>query len=149
MQKNERKKYLRLIYRQTFGYLGVLLVIALLLGALLGGGIYMVHAVCALGFVMIAWGWFTYLKMTGMRPFGAKSRANKKRVPYIHRRFKDKKPHRPAFRMDSVDFDDDLTASTMVSEEIFTEKQVDTAHAIARALCGLVMVILSFFIPLI
>ena len=41
MQKNESKKYMRLIYRHTFRYLGVTLVIALLLGRLLGGGIYM------------------------------------------------------------------------------------------------------------
>ena len=49
--------------------------------------------------------------------------------------------------MDSADFDDDLTAATMVSEEIFTEKQRDAAHAIARAVCGVLMIILSFFIP--
>ncbi len=149
MQKNERKKYIRLIYRHTFRYMGVMLVIALLLGALLGGGIYMVHAVCALGFVMIAWGWFTYLKLTGMRPFGKNPGKKKARIPYIHRRFKENRPHRPAFRMDSMDFDDDLTAATMVSEEMFTERQVDAAHGIARAVCGVIMVILSFFIPLV
>lgn len=149
MQKNERKKYIRLIYTKAFGYLGVMLVISLLLGTLLGGGIYMVHAVCALGFVMITWGWFTYLKMTGMRPFGKDPKQKKRRIPYMHRRFKEKKMHRPAFRMDSADFDDDLTASTMVSEEIFSEKQVDAARAAARALCGIAMVILSFFIPMI
>ena len=147
MQKNERKKYLRLIYSRTFRYLGSMLVIALLLGALLGGGIYMVHAVCALGFVMICWGWFTYLKMTGMRPFGNFSRKSKK-IPYIHRRFKDKRPSRPSFLMDSEDFDDDLTSATMVSEEIFSQKQIDTARAIARAICGLIMVALSFSIPI-
>ena len=147
MQNIARKKYIRLIYRQTFRYLGVMLVAALLLGALLGGGIYMVHAVCALGFVMIAWGWFTYLKMTGMRPFGRNPGVIKARIPYIHRRDKEKRPHRPAFRMDSTDFDDDLTKDTMVSEDIFTEKQQDAARAVSRAVCGAVMVILSFFIP--
>lgn len=147
MQNNERRKYFRLIYGRTFRYLGTMLVISLLLGALLGGGIYMVHAVCALGFVMICWGWFTYLKMTGMRPFGHFLK-KKIKIPYIHRRFKDKRPSRPSFRMDSEDFDDDLTSATMVSEEIFSEKQVDAARAIARAICGLIMVVLSFFIPI-
>jgi len=149
MQKNERKKYVRLIYGQTFRHLGVMLVISLLLGTLLGGGIFMVHAMCAMGFVMITWGWFTYLKMTGMRPFGRGTDKKKARIPYIHRRFKEKRPHRPSFGMDSVDFDDDLTGATMVSEEMFTEKQADAARAISRAACGVLMVILSFFIPLI
>ena len=148
MQKNERKKYIRLIYRHTFRYLGIMLAIALLLGALLGGGVYMMNAVCALGFVLIAWGWFTYLKMTGMQPFG-RFRKKKARVPYIHRRFKDKKPHRPSFRMDSGDFDDDLTSATMVSEDIFTKKQADAARAISRAISGAIMVVLSFFIPIV
>ena len=146
MQKNERKKYIRLIYSRTFRYLGVMLVIALLLGAMLGGGVYMMHSVCALGFVMICWGWFTYLKMTGMRFFQGRGRARVK-VPYVHRRFKEKRPNRPSFRMDSMDFDDDLTADTIVSDEIFTEKQVQAAQAIARAACGLLMVALSFGIP--
>ena len=73
MQKSERKKYIRLIYSQTFLHLGVTLVISLLLGSLFGGGVYLMNALCSLGFVMICWGWFTYLKMTGMNPFFGKS----------------------------------------------------------------------------
>jgi len=149
MQQNERKKYIRLIYKSAFRYLGVMLVLSLIVGALLGGGAYMVNALCAFGFVMICWGWFTYLKMTGMRPFGRNPNKKKAKVPYFHKRFKDKKPYRPAFRMDSEDFDDDLTSATAAAEEEFTEKQVDRARAIARAACGVIMVIVSFFIPLI
>ncbi len=144
----DKKRYFRLIYQRTFRYLGAALVIALLTGALLGGGIYMVSALCAAGFVMICWGWFTYLKMTGMRPFGRSSGKEKPKVPYLHRRFKESKPYRPSFRMDSADFDDDLTCATMVSEEDFTKKQQDAAAAIARAVCGVLLVILSFFIPI-
>ena len=148
MQQDERKKYTRLIYKSTFRYLGVLLVISLLIGTLLGGGIYMVHALCAFGFVMICWGWFTYLKMTGMRPFGRNPNKKKAKVPYFHKKEKGQKPHRPSFRMDSKDFDDDLTSATVAAEEEFTEKQADKARAIARAACGIIMVIISFFIPL-
>ena len=148
MERQERKKYIRLIYMRTFRYLGIMLVVSLLLGALLGGGVYMVYAVCAMGFVMICWGWFTYLKMTGMRPFGRAPGRKKAKIPYIHRRFKEKRGHRPAFRMDSGDFDDDLASATLVSEEIFTKKQVDAARAIARAVCGAILVAVSFFIPL-
>ena len=148
MQKNERKKYIRLIYSRTFRYLGTMLVIALLLGAMLGGGVYMMHSMCALGSVMICWGWFTYLKLTGMSFFKSREKARTK-VPYVHRRFKEKRPNRPSFRMDSMDFDDDLTADTVVSDEIFTEKQAQAAQAIARAVCGLIMFALSFGIPVI
>ena len=148
MERQERKKYIRLIYMRTFRYLGIMLVVSLLLGALLGGGIYMVYAVCAMGFVMIGWGWFTYLKMTGMRPFGRNPNKKKAKIPYIHRRFKEKRGHRPSFRMDSDDFDDDLASATVVSEENFTKKQVDAARAIARAASGVILVIASFLIPL-
>lgn len=143
----DTKRYIRLIYQRTFRYLGAALVIALLTGALLGGGIYSVSALCAAGFVMIAWGWFTYLKMTGMWVFG-RSLKKKPQTPWMHRRLKEQKPHRPSFRMDSADFDDDLTAATMASEEDFTPRQQHAARAIARAVCGMLLVILSFFIPM-
>ena len=144
----DKKRYVRLIYRSAFRYLGAALVIALLLGTLLGGGIYTVSAVCAAGFVMICWGWFTYLKITGMHFFRRSRGHESPKVPYLHRRFKEKKPHRPSFRMDSEDFDDDLTSATVVSEELFTKKQQDAAAALARAGCGVLLVALSFFIPI-
>lgn len=148
MERQERKQYMRLIYMRSFRYLGIMLVVSLLLGALLGGGIFMVYSLCAMGFVMICWGWFTHLKMTGMRPFGRNPNRKKAKIPYVHRRFKEKRGHRPSFRMDSDDFDDDLASATVVSEENFTKKQVDTARAIARAVCGAILVILSVCIPM-
>lgn len=144
MDKRDRQQYIRLIYGRTFSYLGIMCVIALLVGALLGGGVFMVNAMCAFGFVMLCWGWFTYLKMTGMRPFRLRTREKKAKIPYILRRFKEKKWHKPSFRMESEDFDDDLTSSTVAKEENFTQKQVDTARAIARAVCGAIMVAISF-----
>lgn len=143
----ERKRYLRLIYQRTFRYLGAALVIALLTGTLLGGGIFMVSALCAAGFVLIAWGWFTYLKLSGQNPFGCLQRKKAPKVPWLHRRFKEERAHRPSFRMDSADFDDDLTSATMVSKEDFTEKQQLAAEAIARSVCGALLVVFSFFIP--
>lgn len=149
MQKEERKRYIRLIYKTTFMYLGATLVIAAILGALLGGGFYTVSAFCAIGFVMICWGWFTYLKMTGMRPFGRNPNKKKAKVPYFHKKDKSKRmSHRPSFKMDSEDFDDDLTSKTTVNYEEFTEKQVDAARSIARSVSGVIMVIISFFIPM-
>lgn len=148
MNERERKRYFRLIYRRTFDNLGGALVISLLAGMLLGGGFYLVSAVCAAGFVMICWAWFTYLKATGMQPFG-RSRAQKKaKIPYVHRRFKEQKPHRPSFEMDSSDFDDDLTSASVVSEDGFSKKQLGMALAIARCICGALMILFSFFIPM-
>ena len=144
----DKKRYFRLIYRRTFRYLGAALVIALLLGTLLGGGFYLVSAVCAAGFVMICWGWFTYLKMTGMRLLGRSAGKEKAKVPWMHRRIKGERPHRPSFAMDSADFDDDLTSATMVSEEDFTQKQQDAAAAVARAACGVLLIVFSFLIPI-
>ena len=143
----DRKRYFRLIYQRTFRCLGAALVIALLTGTLLGGGIMMVSALCAAGFVLIAWGWFTYLKLFGQNPFGRMQRKKAPKVPWLHRRFKEQRSHRPSFRMDSADFDDDLTSATMVNAEDFSEKQQLAANAIARMLAGALLVLFSFFIP--
>jgi len=148
MQEKEKKAFFRLMYRQTFGYLGTLLVLSLLAGTLLGGGIYRVNALCAAGFVMIAWAWFHYLSMTGMNPFGRGKKRPRRKVPYLYRRFKEQKRHRPAFRMNSEDFDDDLTSATVVSPEQLTENQAQAAQALAKALCGVLLVIISFLVPL-
>lgn len=142
----DKRRYFRFIYRSTFRYLAAALVISLLVGTLLGGGIYMVNAVCAFGFVMICWGWFTWLKRSGMRPFGRKPQ--KRKVPYLYRRFKEQRPHRPSFEMSSEDFDDDLTSATAVSKESFTEKEQELAAAIARAVCGILMVLFSLVMPI-
>ncbi len=143
----EQKRYFRLIYQRTFRYLSAALVIALLTGTLLGGGFYTVSAVCAAGFVLIAWGWFTHLKLSGFNPFGRMKARQKPKVPWLHRRFKEQRPHRPSFRMDSADFDDDLTSATMVNKEDFSQTQQLTSAAIARLLAGALLVLFSFFIP--
>ena len=143
----DRKRYIRLIYQRTFRHLGAALVIALLAGALLGGGFYTMSALCAAGFVLIAWGWFTHLKLIGMQPFGRLQKRKAPKVPWLHRRFKEQRTHRPSFAMDSADFDDDLTSATMVSKEDFTSNQQLTAEAIARMVCGALLVLFSFFIP--
>ena len=143
----DKKRFIRLIYQRTFRYLGTALVIALLLGTLLGGGFYLVSALCAAGFVLIAWGWFTHLKRSGMQPFRRLSSPKKAKVPWLHRRFQDKRSHRPSFRMDSADFDDDLTSATIINAEDFSEKYQLLAAAIARAASGILLVLFSFFIP--
>lgn len=143
----DKKRFFRLIYRSAFHHLGAAMVIALLTGTLLGGGIYLVSAVCAAGFVLIAWGWFNHLNRIGMNPFRRMTPKKKAKVPWLHRRFKQQRSHRPSFRMDSADFDDDLTSATMVSKEDFSQSQQLAAAAIARIAAGVLLVVFSFFIP--
>lgn len=143
----EKKRFCRLIYRSMFHHLSLALVIALLVGTLLGGGIFVMNALCAVGFLFIMWAWFTHLKRIGMQPFARNSASKKPKTPWMHRRFKAHRSYRPLFRMDSADFNDDLTCATMVSPEDFTEKQQLKAASIARMLAGVALVLFSFFIP--
>ena len=147
MSKEERKKYLRLIYARSFRILAVGLVISAIVGALYGDRMYTVWALCAVGSILVCWGWFLYLRLDGMRIFGFKP--NPKvgtKVPYIHQRFKQKRPHRPAFRKDNTDFDDDLNDATAVDAERFSEHWQEMARVWSRVAAGVMLFLLSFLI---
>jgi len=147
MSREEKKRYLRLIYAQTFRIFAVGLVISALVGGLYGDRMYTVRALCAVGSILLCWGWFIYLRLDGMRLFGF--RPNPKtgtKVPYIHRRFKQKQPSRPAFRKDSADFDDDLNDATVVDAERFSEHHREIARIWARAAAGIMLFVVSFLI---
>ena len=146
MSQEEKKKYLRLVYAQTFRLFGICLVISAIVGGIYGSTMYTVWALCAAGSVVMCWGWFSYLQLKGMRLFGFKPKAQKAAVPYIHRRFKEKRPHRPAFQKDATDFDDDLTSQTVVDEEAFSENTAKMARVWARVAAGVLMYLVSFFI---
>lgn len=146
MSREEKKKYLRLIYAQAFRLLGICLVISAIVGGIYGSAMYAVRAMCAAGSLMLCWGWFLYLQCKGMHIFGWKSKSQEPAVPYIHRRFKEKRPHRPAFRKDAADFDDDLTAATAVDSEAFSEEAVKMARVWARVAAGVLLFLISFFI---
>ena len=146
MNREEKKRYLRLIYAKTFRLLGIGLVISALVGGLYGDTMYTVWALCAVGSLLVLWGWFLYLKLDGMVLFGFKARERKNSVPYIHRRFKQKRPHRPAFQKDNADFDDDLTAATAVDEEAFGERAAAMTRVWARIAAGALLFLVSFLI---
>ena len=146
MSREEKKKYLRLVYAQTFRLFGICLVISALVGGLYVSTMYAVWAMCAAGSIVICWGWFQYLQLKGMRLFGFKPRSQTASVPYIHRRFKQKRPHRPAFQKDAADFDDDLTAATAVDAENFSEQAVKMAQVWAKVAAGVLLYLVSFFI---
>ena len=146
MTRQERKRYLRVIYARTFRLFGIGLVISALVGGLYGDPMYTVWALCAIGSILLCLGWFGYLKLEGMEIVPFRAPKARPRVPYIHRRFKDKRPHRPAFRKDSRDFDDDLTAATAVDQEAFPERQAAMANVWAKAAAGVLLFVLSFLI---
>ena len=146
MTREEKKRYFRLIYAKTFRLFGIGLVLSALVGGLYGDSMYTVWAMCALGSLLICWGWFCYLRLDGMRIFGFKPNSQKTSVPYFHQRFKKKLPHRPAFRKDSSDFDDDLTAATAVDSEAFSEREGEMAKVWSRAAAGVLLYLVSFFI---
>lgn len=146
MSREEKKKYLRLIYARTFRLFGICLVISAIVGGIYGSTMYTVWAMCASGSVVICWGWFTYLQCKGMRLFGGKPKSRESSVPYVHRRFKQKRPHRPAFRKDAADFDDDLTSATAVDSEAFSEEAAKMAQVWARVATGVLLYLVSFFI---
>lgn len=143
---SERKRYLRLVYARTFKWLAAGLVLSAVIGALYGDRMYTVWALCAVGSVFVCWGWFIYLRLDGMRVFGFKPNPKQKKVPYIHQRFKEKRPYRPAFRKDSADFDDDLNDATLVDAERFTERQQEMVRVWERIVAGVLLVLLSFVI---
>ena len=146
MTREEKKKYLRLIYAKTFRLFGICLVISALVGGIYHSTMHAVWAMCAVGSLLICWGWFLYLQLKGMRLFGFKKKSQQPSVPYIHRRFKEKRAHRPAFQKDSADFDDDLTAATAVDEEAFSENAAKMARVWARVAAGVLLYLVSFFI---
>ena len=146
MNREERKKYLRFIYALTFRLFGICLVICAMVGGIYGSTMYAVWAMCAAGSIVICWGWFLYLQLNGMRLFGFKPKSQQPAVPYIHRRFKQKRPHRPAFQKDAADFDDDLTAATVVDAENFSEEAVKTARIWSKVAAGILLYLVSFFI---
>ena len=146
MTREEKKRYLRLIYAQSFRLFGIGLVLSAIVGGLYGSTMYTVWAMCAEGSLLICWGWFIYLRLDGMRIFGFKPNPTQTRIPYFHRRFKDKRPHRPAFRKDSTDFDDDLTSATAVNSEVFSEHAAEMARVWSRVAAGVLLYLVSFFI---
>ena len=142
------KTYIRLIYRRSFRLLGVMLVVAMVIGGLYAARLFFVYALSALGCVCLCTAWFRYLGQKGMRPFVTLVFKTKKhvRVPYALRKDKAKRYYRPSFRQDFTDFDDDLTDKTAVSEEQFTKQQVFMARSISTACCGVILLLLSIVI---
>jgi len=145
MDKAQRKKFIRLVYAKALRYFASSLVISAIVASLYGDRLHFVFALCALGGIFFAWGWFTYLHATGMRLPGWRTKSEKKKVPYILRKEK-QKIHKPAFAMDHDDFDDDLVNATTAREEEFPKPWQDKARVFSRLLCAALLFLVSFVI---
>lgn len=141
-----KRTYIRLIYRRCFRLLGVMLAVAAIVGGLYAARLYFVYALSALGCCCLCAAWFGYLGRQGMRPFAALQRKRRVRVPYALRKNTGNRLHRPSFRQDFTDFDDDLTDRTAVSEEQFSKRQAGLARSISTACCGAILVLLSLLV---
>lgn len=142
------KKTLRLIFfRRTFSYLGTGLVCSAVVGGLYRDRLHFIWALCAAGAIFIALGWFEYLKMTDSLPFFHKSKRKKIKTPYIWRKDKQQKRHKPAFMQNAEDFEDDLTPETTPDMELLSQKRRSAVLVISRMAAGLLLIVISFVIP--
>ena len=143
----KEKKTMRLIlFRRTFSYLGTGLVCSALVGGLYGDRLHFVWALCAVGAILIAFGWLEYLKMTDSLPFFHKAKRKKIQTPYIWRKDKQQRRYKPAFLQRSEDFEDDLTPETTPDMELLTQKRRSAVLVVSRMLAGVLLILISFVI---
>lgn len=147
MTADEKKKYRLVLLRRTFSYLSVGLVLSAVIGGLYGDRMHFIWALCASGAVLIAMGWWEYLRVTDSLSFIGRKKQKKEEVPYSLRKEKEKKRHKPAFMQRAEDFEDDLTPYTAVDTDLFTEKQLTWSLVISRIAAGVLLFAASFVIP--
>lgn len=143
----EAKTYRLVLFRRTFSYFGTGLVISAIVGGLYRDRMHFIWALCAIGAILIAFGWFEYLKLTDSLPFFRKSKDKKIKTPYAWRKEKEVKRHKPAFMQNGEDFEDDLTPQTTADIEIFSKKRRSFALIFSRIAAGILLLIVSFVIP--
>ena len=143
----EAKTYRLVLLRRTFSCFGTGLVISAIVGGIYRDRMHFIWALCAAGAILVALGWFEYLKMTDSLPFFHHSKQKKVKTPYSLRKEKEVKRHKPAFMQKSEDFEDDLTPEITADIEIFSEKLRSYALIISRVAAGILLLIASFVIP--
>ena len=145
--KQDKRNFRLILFRRTFGYFGTGLVISALLGGLYGDRLRFIWGLCAVGAVLIGMGWWEYLRITDSLPFRRRKSAKKPAVPYILRKEKEKKRHKPAFLQNAEDFEDDLTPYTTADPELLTDKKRSFVLILSRIAAGVLLFLISFLIP--
>ncbi len=143
----EKRTYRLILTRRTFACLGTALVLSAVVGGLYGDRMHFVWSLCAAGAILIALGWWEYLKVTETLHFLKKRKAKKVKAPFSLRKNKGSTAHKPAFLQKAEDFEDDLTPQTTADEELFSEKERQYALVLSRIAAGVLLLITSFFIP--
>lgn len=138
----KRPKWRLLVFHQAMVTLGTALVVCALIAGGYGQRVYFSFAASAAGVLLLARAWFMYCRWRDHRP----DRPREARIPYMLSREKEGKRHKPAFLMDSRDFDDDLAAATVVSQEDFSLDQCRLAQLVSALLAGAMMILVSFVI---
>ncbi len=128
-----------LVFHSAMTHLSAALVISALIAGVYRRRVYFMFASCAAGMLMLAAAWREYCRWCDGKPLNRRTEA----VPYSLRREKARVRRRPAFLMDSRDFDDDLTPDTMAAEEDFSDADCFRARVAARALAGALMLAVS------
>lgn len=147
LSPGEAKTYRLVLFRRTFSCFGTGLVISAIVGGIYRDRMHFIWALCAAGAILIACGWFEYLKMTDSLPFFHNRKQKKIKTPYAWRKEKDTQRHKPAFMQKSEDFEDDLTPEVTADIEIFSEKRRSYALIISRIAAGVLLLVASFIIP--
>ena len=147
LSDRERRAWRLILLRRTFGYLGAGLVCSAVVGGLYRDRLHFIWALCAVGAIIIAMGWFEYLRMTDSLPFFKSSKPKKTKTPYAWRRDKQNGRHKPAFMQRAEDFEDDLTPYTTADTELLDERRRSLALVISRMAAGTLLLVISFIIP--
>lgn len=142
----EKQTFRLVLLRHLSAYFSAGLVISALLGGLYQDRLHFIWGLCAAGAILLAMGWWEYLRITDSLPFRSRKKAKKTTVPYILRKEKEKKRHKPAFLQNAEDFEDDLTPYTTADMEILGEKRRAYALILARIAAGVLLFVLSFVI---
>ena len=131
-----------LVFRKSMLHFAAMLVLSALVSGLFQSRIYFMFAACTAGVLLAAGAWFRYCG----RKDGKLFRKTGVRVPDVFRSPGRKKRYKPAFLMDSRDFDDDLTAYTMAAEEDFTDAERHWAEISANLLSAALLLAVSFIV---
>ncbi len=131
-----------MVFRKAMAVLAAALALCALVGGLYGQRVYFTFALCAAGGLLAARAWFGYCR--GKDGKGRVGKAVK--IPQMLRGTPARRAHRPAFRMNSEDFDDDLTPYTVAREEDFPEKWQWAGALAADCLAAAILFTVSFLI---
>lgn len=131
-----------MVFHAAMTHLAVSLALSALAAGIYQSRVYFSFAACASGVILIGKAWFDYCAFRDGKPL----REKEGKVPYMLKNKKSPKRYRPAFLMNSRDFDDDLTPMTAFSAEDFSLSQRRLGSMAACLLSGCLMTLLSFLL---